>query len=163
MQLAQNPARAAGDFRPYTVNSKRTKAWQNIMVLAINAGLEQGLFTLEPGGNFWPGYKPGDGKTMPNAGTGSHCYSFDFPGGIPVKVYIKDAGYDELSVHVALWPKGQFMACPNAGFLAGEVFAAGWLERQSGLYLQQTRFFSCRKHLLQDIAAIDIKPNGYQV
>ena len=107
------------------IGSQRKKAWRNVMTAGINAGLEQKLFTLKPGGNFWPGYQPGDGKSMPNAGSGAHCYSFDFPGSIPVQVYIKDAGYDELSVHVALWPTGQFITSSNAGFLAGEVYATG--------------------------------------
>ncbi len=145
----------------YKIGSQRKKAWRNVITAGINAGLEQKLFTLQPGGNFWPGYQPSAGRSRPNAGTGAHRYTFDFPGGIPVQVYVKDAGYDELSVHVALWPTGQFIESPNAGFLAGEVYAVGWLERRSGLYLQQPRFFNCRKHRLHEIADINIKPEGY--
>lgn len=147
--------------RFHKVNNPRNKAWRNMMVATVNAGLEKKLFTLEPGGNFWPEFEPGDGKSGPNAGTGAHYYTFDFPGGIPVRAYVKDAGYDELSIHVALWPTGKFMGCINTGFLAGEAYANGWLERRSGLYLQDTRFFTCRKHLVHEIANINIEPNGY--
>ncbi len=114
----------------YKINSLRKKAWRNMIVAGVNAGLEQKLFTLEAGGNLWPEYQPGDGKSDANAGSGAHYYSFDFPGGIPVQAYVKDAGFDELSIRVAFWPTGEFMECPNAGFLAGEVYAVGWLERR---------------------------------
>ena len=125
----------------YKIGSLRKKAWRNMMIAGVNAGLEQKIFTLEPSGNFWPEFQPGDGKSEANAGSGAHYYSFDFPGGIPVEAYVKDAGFDELSIHVALRPTGKFMGCVNAGFLAGEAYANGWLERRSGLWLQQTRFF----------------------
>ena len=39
--------------RPY--KGDRALAWRNIMVAAINAGLEQRVFGLEPDQNFWPG------------------------------------------------------------------------------------------------------------
>lgn len=150
--------------RPYKIRytSQKKKAWRNMIVATVNAGLKQGHFTLEPGGNFWPGYQPGDGKSDANAGDGAHYYTFDFPGGMPVQAYVKDAGYDELSIHVALYPTGKFMGCINAGYLAGDAYANGWLERRSSLWLQSASIFKCCKHLLRAVAEIEIEPEGYE-
>jgi len=45
---------------PERSNSDRARAWRNMMVAAINAGLEQKLFGLQPGQNYWISVKGGD-------------------------------------------------------------------------------------------------------
>jgi hypothetical protein len=50
---------------PKTYKSPRTRAWRNLMVAAINAGLEQGHFGLTPDDNRWPGFIPHDGRHPP--------------------------------------------------------------------------------------------------
>ena len=37
-----------------TYRTTRARAWRNLMVAAINAGLERDLFSLEAGDDRWP-------------------------------------------------------------------------------------------------------------
>lgn len=49
------------------------------------------------------------------------------------------AGCGELSAHVAIQPTTRAeraIRAYNADFVAGEAFASGWLERESGKWLQ---------------------------
>lgn len=141
--------------------SQRDRAWRNLMVAAVNAGIDQRLFTVRPGDNRWAGAKAkgftGRGET--------HVYRF-IVGGIPAIASVSDAGWDELSIHAALWPTpdaDRWIVCANAGFLAGEANATSWLERMKGAWLQvaRDRFLACRKHRLGTVAALDLRPNGY--
>ncbi|WCK21758.1 hypothetical protein [Agrobacterium tumefaciens] len=86
--------------------------------------------------------------------------------GIPAIGTVSDAGFDELSVHVALWPTPEAIVRArafNAGFAAGDAFASGWLERRDGARLQYSRkpHFRCRNHRLSQLAELDIRPKGY--
>ena len=77
------------------LKTARGRAWRNTMVAAINAGLEQKLFGLQPGQDYWP-KAPSD--------IGKH-FMFDFAvGDIPGLGYVGAIGWDELVVHAALWP-----------------------------------------------------------
>ena len=137
--------------------SQREKAWRNLMVLAINAGLEQQLFTLRPGDNRWPGAT----DPMPQGSLGQ-CFDFTLPTGEPVRSYVADAGFNELTIHVAVNPKGDWVKAANAGFHAGDAFAAGWLERETGAWLQSaTTIFNCRRFLLATLAGLAVLPQGY--
>ncbi|MGY2803986.1 hypothetical protein [Bradyrhizobium sp. USDA 4506] len=138
--------------------SKRLRAWRNAMVAGINAGIDQGLFTPRPGENRWP---PAD----PTRGDDGRSYRFILEG-IPAIGWVRDAGWDELSIHVALWPtpdSEERVRAANAGFSAGELVASGWLERRDGAWLQvgSSPHFCCRKHRLNQVAALDIRPKGY--
>lgn len=139
--------------------SLRRRAWRNMMVAAVNEGLRRKLFSLRPGDNWWPGH---DDSTRSCRGE-PYVYSITFPGGIEALACVSDAGFDELSIHVALWPTGnEFVVCCNGGFNAGKAFANGWLERRDGMWLQNiTDGLWCRRHLLHHIADIDIAPEGY--
>jgi hypothetical protein len=132
--------------------SVREKAWRNLMALAINAGIEQKLFSLRPNDNRWPGAENRD------------YWLFDFilPNGLPVRGYACDAGWGELSIHAAVNPKGEWVCASNAGFHAGDAFAQSWLERKNGAWLQSaTTMFNCRKGLLQVLAEMSVQPLGY--
>ncbi len=99
-----------------------------------------GVFGLKPGENFWPNAKT---ATQTIVKPGGAIFRFTFGGDVPAIVWVGDAGHDELSVHVALWPtadaeKWGGVVCWNAGRTAGGVFATGWLERQRTPYLQET-------------------------
>jgi hypothetical protein len=130
----------------------REKAWRNLMVLTINTAIEQKLFSLRPSDNRWHGAENRD-----------HClFNFILPNGLSAKGYVSDAGWDELSIHAAVNPKGDWLRTANAGFHAGDAFAAGWLERRNGAWLQSaTSMFNCKKAILQSLADLTVSPMGY--
>jgi hypothetical protein len=135
----------------------RSKAWRNLMVCGINEALRKGLLSLTPSDNRWPN-AGAEGQPNPPV--------FEFEtGGKPALCYIADAGFDEVSVHVAYLPthdSAKWVHTGNAGFHAGEAFAAGWLERRTGPFLQTSdTLFKCRRHLEAEIAAIEVEPAGY--
>ncbi|MBU6464271.1 MAG: hypothetical protein KGL35_09230 [Bradyrhizobium sp.] len=135
-------------------SSARAQGWRNLMIAAVNAGLAQKHFSLKPGDNRWP--------TTQNQG---HVYEFIFDNEIEAIGYVNDAGWDELTIHVALWPARdgrKFVRTVNAGFYAGEAYATGWLERRSGAWLQSSPdSLRCRKKLLSRIAGATVAPSGF--
>lgn len=149
----------AGSYGP-----PRQLAWRNAMVAVINEGIRRRLFTIRPGDNRWPGAAT-DGLSR---GEG-HAFELEVQG-IPAIGYVSDAGYDELALHVAFWPTAEgrrWVVAANAGFLAGEVWAMGWLERREGAWLQVGAHpggratFRARRERLAGIAGLSIKPLGY--
>ena len=115
------------------------------MVSGINAGLEQGLFGLEPDDNRWPGALIGERpRGDPSPRDPGAIYRFTFPGETPAIARVRDAGHGELSFHIALWPTDDadtWIPCMNGGRLAGEVWATGWVERRTKPYLQTGRSY----------------------
>lgn len=142
--------------------TQRNIAWQNMMVAAINEALARKLLTLEPG-DHWS-KKPGPDADQPGA-----VYRFKFAGSIDAIAYLNDGGYDELKFHVALWPTeeaGEWIGVSFSGFLAGEAWAEGWMERKHGQWLQQgrsKRLFNCRRDRLTSVAASTMIADGYRV
>ena len=127
--------------------STRKKAWRNVMVAAINAGLDQKVFDLDAGPE------------------GVVQFRFEIEG-VPAVAHVSNAGWDELSISVALWPTAEgerWVSCSNAGFLAGDCFAHGWLERRKGQWLQTPGRpeFQCRDARKATVEALAVKPNGY--
>lgn len=138
--------------------SRRVKAWQNLMIAGINEGLRQKIFGLRVDDNRWPGHTPDR-----HQGKSSHIYHFHLAD-LPASVYVHDIGFGELAFHVALKPTGEFLAGFNGGFNAGEAFASGWLEREKGVWLQNSHGkpqFSCRRYLIDLLATLEIAPSGY--
>jgi len=130
---------------------RKLAAWRNMMVAGINAGLEQGMFGLSPEDNRWDGDEA--------------VYRFAFDD-LPAIACVRDIGYGELSVHVAIEPTERaerHIRAYNAGFVAGEAFASGWLERESGAWLQTSRSptGSIRNALLDRVADAPLTPLGY--
>lgn len=143
-------------------SSRRQRAWRNVMVATINAGIEQRLFTIRPGDNRW------DAPLVSGRKSGA-TFSFSI-GDIPALGYVSDAGYDELEVHAALWPTergGKFVGAINADFYVGDVIASGWLERRDGAWLQVSAgsgtgwTFRSRRHRLDAVAALQVRPHGF--
>lgn len=138
--------------------SQRDKAWRNLMVLTVNEGIRQKLFSLRVDDNRWPGAEPG---SQGHRGTG-YVFEFKLPDGKPAKGYVSDAGFGELNVHAAVFPKEDWVRAMNSGFHAGDAFARGWLERERGAWLQSSQeFFNCRKWLIEDLANMEAKPIGF--
>lgn len=135
-------------------NSRRTQAWRNLVICAVNEALLRRLFSLRPGSNRWPGFDPKERK--------SYMFDFTLPCNLPARVSIHDAGFDELSIHVAVNPKGDWVKASNAGFSAGDVFASTWLERERGAWIQTSlSSFRCRQPLLATLANMVTEPIGY--
>lgn len=130
----------------------RVAAWRNIMVAAINAGLDQGLFGLDSDDNRWPG---------------DHAiYRFGFAG-MPAIASVNDIGFGELAIHVAVQPTEraeEFITSDNAGLYAGDAFASGWLERKSGKWLQGSEkpCNAFRRNIMPIIADMTVSPRGYR-
>ena len=130
---------------------KKKAAWRNLMVAAINAGLEQRLFGLAEDDNRWA------------SEYGVYRFAFD---GLPAIACVRDIGHGELSVHVALNPTSradEFIRTHNAGFVAGDAFASGWLERKRGAWLQTAGAptGSVRTALLDRVVAAHPEAAGY--
>lgn len=129
----------------------RSRAWRNLMVCAINEGLHRKLFSLKPDDNRWPG-----------SGQGGYLFNFILPNGLPARAYVTNIGWAELSIHVAANPRGDLVCAGNAGFSAGDAFAAGWLERERGAWIQSsTSLFNCRTWLVRPLADFVVQPAGY--
>ena len=132
-------------------NSLREKAWRNLMVCAVNAALEQKLFGLTAGDNRFPD----------NMRRG-HRYDFMLPNGLPGRGAISDAGFDEVSVHAAVNPKGEKVPFFNGGFPAGDAVGSTWIERRDGAWMQTSETsFHCRRPLLSLLAKLAVEPSGY--
>lgn len=127
--------------------SARDKAWRAVIIAAVNAGLDQKLFTLRYGDNRF---------------AEKQLFDFTLPNGLPARGWVGDIGFGELSIHVAVKPKGDWVRAANAGFSAGDAFATTWLEREHGAWIQtSTSSFRCRKALLAELAALDVSPSGF--
>jgi hypothetical protein len=150
----------SGRGKKILLSSSRAKAWRNMMVAAVNAGIEQKLFHVLPGTNRWPGYS----DDPLQSGENGCIYKFRFEDRIPAIAYVRSISWDELSVNVAFWPTStahEWVKAKNAGFLAGEAWSSGWLERRVGAYLQTSTDFRCRKRYLGFIASATILPRGF--
>lgn len=138
--------------------SSRARAWRNAMVAGINAGIGQRHFTIRAGDNRWPEASQAGRRE-------AHIYRFEVDG-IPAIASVRDAGFDELSIHVALWPTidaERWVKAGFSGFLAGEVWASGWLERRDGAWLQFSKNpeIRCRQRRLAQTADLEIRPRGF--
>lgn len=136
--------------------SKRQLAWRNLMVIAINEGINQKIFSLRPEDNRWP-----NSKYSHTEHTAGHIFDFHLPNDLPGRCYVKDIGYDELAINVAVNPKGNMLKAFNAKFDAGDAFAYSWLERRKGAWLQTSDTLSCRNNLLDYLASLSAVPKGF--
>nr|WP_315495248.1 hypothetical protein [uncultured Rhodoferax sp.] len=142
--------------------SERSKAWRNLVVFAVNVGIERNLFTLVANDNRWPGALPQRPEETRANGVDNVIYDFELPNGLPVRAYVRDIGWGELSIHVAVNPKGDLLKAFNAGFSAGDAFATSWLERRKGAWLQTSLTeFRCRDPLKPILASMTVTPRGF--
>lgn len=152
--------RSYSPFKTYPLRKQRGvrwTGWRNLMVAAINAGLEQRLFGLSPGEDWWPGADP------KKSGGVRGLYRFTFDGSLPATAAVAAISGDELAIHVLLDPRnGQIQADSCDGIEDGAAFAHGWLERRLGAWIQDGgEGFSCRRAMQTRVAAVTIEPHGY--
>lgn len=139
----------SGDVIEY--KTPRERAWRNLMVLGVNAALDQRLFTL----------RPGDDRFDDDMRRGQ-VFDFLLPNGLAARGSVATAGFDELAIHVAVNPKGDEVRYNNAGFKAGDAYGATWLERRDGAWLQTClKSFRCRKALSAQLADLEVRPKGF--
>lgn len=148
---AAGPRRRSDGTATHRGGKQRLSAWRNLMVAGINAGLEQKVFGLAEDENSWSG----DG----------HTYRFLFAG-LPAVAYVRDIGFGELGLHVAVKPTARcesVIKFDNAGLDAGDGFASGFMERRSGKWLMSSGkpCNAFRRDLLPVLAAAVVEPNGF--
>jgi len=129
--------------------SLRQKAWRNLMVYTINVAIQRKLFSLRPDDNRWPTNK------------NDYLFDFELPNGLPVRGYVHDIGWGELSIRSAVNPKGDVVRFFNAGFDAGDAHAGSWLERKKGAWLQSSFDFKCKKPILSLLVDLNVAPMGF--
>jgi hypothetical protein len=147
-------------FRNFPLRKRggvRWCAWRNLMVSAINAGLEQRVFGLSPGENWWPG----------GASQSQECskstYRFAAGGDLRGVASVDAISGDELSLYVVLTPRDPDLK-PDffSGLSDGDAFAHAWLERKLGAWIQDGgESFSCRRSLQARLASLEVDPTGY--
>ena len=164
-QAARRPKPINDGVLTVKYKSNRARAWRNAMVAAINAGLEQKVFSLDPDESGIWGSRETQEERNHDRGDRGRVYEFKIDD-IPAIAAVWDIGYDELRINVALWPvenAKERIQVSNPGFRAGKMFASGWLERRQRKWLQHYRHISmrCRGGLTSVVAALDVKPMGF--
>lgn len=137
--------------------SARWMGWRNLMVAAINAGLEQRLFGLEPLDNWWPGGNPHSQLCE------RHLYRFGLKDGHTAVATVDVISGDELSIHVVLNPQDDGVEPDRFyGLRDGDAYAHAWVERRLGVWIQDGgEDFSCRRATLPWLGQLKIDPLGY--
>jgi hypothetical protein len=166
--MFSGPGRASPEMTAFPKSGLRRTAWRNMLVAGINAGIEQEVFGLQPGDNRWPGAGEKPRSRFERGDVA--VYAFSFSGEVPARALVRDIGWDELSVHVALWPDKPprdgtaWLEHGDGGWYAGDAYATGWLERREGAWLMwpggrpQLR---CRARLLDMLVAAKVEPLGF--
>lgn len=147
-------------FRNDPLRKKRSArwwAWRNLMVSAINAGLEQGLFGLEPSDNWWPGSSPEHQRCQ------QHVYHFLVDDQLPAVASVDAKVGDELSICVLLNPrKSDVQPEWYHGLNTADAMAHGWVERRLGAWIQDGgEAFHCKRDLKPWLVDLIIAPAGY--
>ena len=138
-------------------SSARWWAWRNLMVAAVNAGIDQRLFGLSPEDNWWPGAGP-ESHQCPE-----FVYRFSFDGGLTAVASVNAISGDELSIAVVVNPRDASDAPSSfSGLEDGHATAHGWVERRLGAWLQDGgEAFHSKRALQPRLSAIRIEPLGY--
>lgn len=134
--------------------SPRWNAWRNLMVAAINAGLDQRRFGLSEGEDWW---------TRPRENSDAGSYRFDFADLGPALVTVRAISGGELSFSVALAPVA---GIEDARLLLDlkqcDAHAQGWLERKLGVWIHEGGHdFRCKRAVLGQVAAAKVETAGY--
>lgn len=151
--------RSYSPFKHYPLRTKRGVrwwGWRNLMVAAINAGLEQRLFGLSPADNWWPGSAPDIQHCA------RHTYRFLFDNDLPALASVDVISGDELSISVIIQPtRADIEPQWYCGLDEGDAVAHGWLERRLGAWIQDSESFRCKRALQSRIADMAVEPAGY--
>jgi hypothetical protein len=160
LQLVPELQHSYTPFRTYPLNKRRGvrwNSWRNLVVMAINAGLEQRLFGLQPTDNWWPGAARNHYECQR-----AH-YRFNVAPGFSAVASVDAQAGDELSIEVILNPKrpdtDPSLFC---GLSDGDAVAHCWLERRLGAWVQDGGAgFSCKRTAQALLVGLNVTPNGY--
>lgn len=147
-------------FKKYPLRRQRSArwwVWRNLMVAALNAGLEQRLFGLSEGENWWAGGAKDSHKCV--EGT----YRFTFDGDLPAVASVDAIPGGELFICVVLKPRNvDVQPTWYSDLSSGDGVASGWLERRLGAWLQDGgEHVHCKLALKQRISETIVAPMGY--
>lgn len=136
--------------------SARWLAWRNLMVAAINAGIEKRLFGLSQEDNWWPGGAPHSQRCQ------AFTYHFVLQG-LSCIASVDAISGDELAIAVVTNPRDESNAPGCYSSLEdGDATAQGWVERRLGAWLQDGgEAFHAKRALQPRLAKIEIAPLGY--
>ena len=127
----------------------RAKARQNLQVATVNVALERRLITLDPA----------PFKTS----------NFEFElAGLPILARVRDAGFDEVSVHAMVAPSKLGRNFIGVGLLHWRrtlcaAYVTGCLERRDGKYLQTSVLYNGTKDVTKVLSELVVVPNGFGV
>lgn len=146
-------------FRHFPLRTRRGirwHAWRNLLVAAVNAGLEQRIFGLSPGENWWAG-KPESHECKRG------IYSFRVDEEMAAIASVNANSHDELYIMVILNPrKADIEPEWYCGLSDGDAVAHCWLERRLGVWIQDGgEGFRCRRFMHTKLANLAVEPNGY--
>jgi hypothetical protein len=147
-------------FRKYALRRKfgvRWHIWRNLLVSAINAGLEQKKFGLAEGQNWWERASPQSQQCEDG------LFHFTFDNHFPATANVQAISGGELSITVFVNPRKAISTndC-YVGLSLADASAHGWLERRLGAWIQDGGTgTSCRRALQSQFAQIQIEPLGY--
>jgi hypothetical protein len=147
-------------FRPLPLRTRRGvrwHAWRNLLVAAVNAGLEQNIFGLSPGENWWTGAKSKSYECKRGV------YNFKVNEEMTAIASVKANSHDELYIMVILNPrKADIEPEWYQGLSDGDAIAHCWLERRLGAWIQDGgEGFRCRRFMHLKLANLAVEPKGY--
>ncbi|SMC29388.1 hypothetical protein SAMN02745857_03804 [Andreprevotia lacus DSM 23236] len=159
VQLVPTLEQSYSPFRNLPLRKSRSvrwTAWRNLIVAAVNAGIEQRLFGLSPAENWWPGAAPDSHECA------GHTYRFTVDQ-TAAAAYVDAISGDELSVYVVLNPRDESIKPHLSGGLSHvDAYAHAWIERRLGAWMQDGgEDFSCKRAVQTWLAQLTITPNGY--
>lgn len=161
----------------------RHQAWTNILVLAINTGIERGIFGLDMGPDSFTYHRPDDEWPVNGNGGQYQMYTMEIDGKkCLVQVHNR---YTTLEFKVCVNPKRELEyfpehRSPNGKIwryasktelkdLDGDAYAQGTLERYLGKYLtyenrhHKDDGLTINKQMLKFFAELPIEPLGYTI
>lgn len=160
LQLLPEFEHSYSPFKTFPLRTQRSPrwwVWRNLMVAAINAGIELHLFGLSEGNNWWPGGAEDSHRCV------RYTYSFMFDGDLPAIASVDANSGGELSINVVLKPrKADLQPDWYCDLSSGDAVARGWMERRLGAWLQDGgEDVHCRRALQSRLADVAIEPAGY--
>ncbi|MBC7658567.1 MAG: hypothetical protein H7249_02575 [Chitinophagaceae bacterium] len=135
-------------MRPKTIEYKtdREIAWRNLLVSAINAGIQAGVITEDETQEI-------DGK----------CVEFTLDGiGLGYATF-DSINFGEVSIEVVVDPKDKTDRSFTKFPTGATAKAHGYVERETGFYLQPTAtLFQSKKPVQQKLFNLKVEPNGFE-